>query len=91
MTKHLFRIQLERTGDAEPIDGGTIEFTGRDYDAFDEAQALVALLPGGDGPEQLDLSLPGFVRWRGVLIPADKFERLEVTLVTKNRPPEPSA
>lgn len=90
MTTHTFRIELDRT-DRDPIDGGTVTFEGRDYDTFDEAQALQALLPGGDGPEQLDLSVPGFVRWRGVLIPADKFERLEVTMVSKSRPPEPSA
>lgn len=90
MTTHKFAIEIERAGNAAPVTD-TVTFAGRDYDTFDEAQALTALLPGGDGPEQLDLSLPGFVRWRGVLIPADKFERLQVTLVSKSRPPEPSA
>lgn len=88
MTKHLFTIQLERTGDAESIDGGTIEFTGRDYDTLTEADALAAILPDGDGPEHLDLSTPGFVRWRNEFIPASEFRRLSVTLVMKDRSPE---
>lgn len=79
------------TGEQEFIDGGMVTFRGEDYDAFDEAQALPKLLPAGGGPEELDLSLPGFIRWRGVLIPADKFERLEVTLVSKSRPPAPDS
>lgn len=88
MNKHLFTIRIERTGEAEAIDGGTIEFTGRDYDTFDETAALTAILPGGDGPEHLDLSIEGFVRWRNEFIPASDFRRLSVTLVSKSRPPE---
>lgn len=82
---HQFRVTIHRKGNPEPIEGGTATFEGRDYDSFTEAQALQAILPGGDAPEQLDLSLPGFVRWRNILVPATEFERLEITLVAKGR------
>lgn len=85
-TSHTFRVELERTGEHEPIDGGTVTFTGEDYDAFDEKDALPKLLPGGGGPEELDLSLGGYVRWRGVLMPAGDFRQLRLSLVSKSKP-----
>jgi len=84
MTQHTFRVTIERTGEAQDLDGGLVTFTGEDYEGFGEAQALTRLMPGGGGPEELDLSLPGFVRWRGILMPAADFRRLEVTLVAKS-------
>ena len=89
-TTHTFQVHIERSGNAEPIDGGTVTFLGEDYDAFTEAEALKRLLPGGGGPEELDLSLPGFVRWRGTLMPASEFQRLDLTLVVQGKPGEPS-
>jgi len=85
MNQHTFTIQLERTGEQEPIDGGVVTFYGEDYDSFDDNDALPKLLPGGDGPERLDLSLPGFIRWRGILMPASEFKSLRVTLVAKSK------
>lgn len=86
MNQHTFRIELERTGETEPLDGGTITVTGRDYDAYDEHDALADLM-SGSLPEQLDLTLPGFVRWRGHLMPAGDFRRLSLTLVAKAKAP----
>ena len=83
MTQHTFRVELERK-DSEPIDGGLVTFQGESYDGFGEAEALAAIMPGG-GSETLDLSLSGFVRWRGVLMPASEFKRLSVTLVSKGQ------
>lgn len=85
MIEHLFRLEIKRRAELVPIDAGTITFHGQDYETFDESAALQALMPGGDGPETLDVSLPGFIRWRGVLLPASDFEQLTVTLVSKTR------
>lgn len=82
MNQHTFRVELERTGEQELIDGGTITVTGKDYDSYDEDAALADLM-AGNLPEGLDLSLTGFIRWRGVLMPAGDFRRLTLTLVSK--------
>ena len=82
MNQHTFRVELERTGESEPLDGGTLTVTGKDYDGYDEDSALADLM-AGSLPEQLDLSLSGFVRWRGHLMPAGDFRRLSLSLVAK--------
>lgn len=82
MNQHTFIIELERTGESEPLNGGTITIHDKDYDAYDEAQALEDLMSGGL-PERLDFSTPGYVRWRGHLMPAGDFRRLTLTLVSK--------
>jgi len=84
MSKHAFQVTLRRRGDADPIDGGTVTFTGEDYATFGEGDALPRLMPGGGGPEQIDLGTPGFLRWRGILLPTSDFEQLEVRLTSKS-------
>lgn len=84
MTVHTFEIKLHRVGEQEPIHGGHITFTGEDYDDFDETQALERIVPGGEGPETLDTTtVPGFIKWRGILMPASEFKLLEVNLISK--------
>lgn len=85
-TMHQFKVNLHRKGNDEPIDGGEITFHGEDYHGFTEAEALPRILPGGDHADTLDVSLPGFVRWRGILMPAAEFERLELQLVAMSKP-----
>lgn len=82
MDQHTFRVELERTGETEPLDGGIITIAGQEYDGYDETQALEALL-SGSLPEQLHFNPPGFVRWRGILMPASDFRRLTLTLTSK--------
>lgn len=83
MTNHTFRVELERSGEQEPIDGGLVTFHGESYESFGEAEALQKIMPGGGASETLDLSLPGFVRWRGVLMPAADLRQVRVSLVSK--------
>lgn len=61
MSKHMFQVTLQRK-DGDLIDGGMVTFEDKDYDTFDDSQALQAILPGGGGPEELDLSLSGYIR-----------------------------
>lgn len=85
-TTHTIQVTLERRGEAGPIDGGVIVVEGKDYDTFDDNAALTAILPGGDAPYQLDLSIDGYVRWRNTIMPASEFLSLQATIIAKSRP-----
>lgn len=80
MTRHLFRITIHRDDRPEPVDAGTIEFTGEDYDTFDSPEARAAMI--ADGRLQLG---PTFVQVNDVIVPVDKVDRVVVSLEQKSR------
>lgn len=79
-TRHLFRITIHRDDRPEPVDAGTVEFHGQDYDTFDSPQARAALV--ADGRLQLG---PQFVQVNDVIVPVERVDRVVVSLEQKSQ------
>lgn len=80
MARHLFRITIHRDDRPEPVDAGTIEFQGEDYDEFDSPQAREALIADG----RLKLG-PDFVMVNDAIVPVGRVDRVTVSLEQKSR------
>jgi len=84
-TRHTLAVTLN-LADGETLLPAHVTVQGYPYELTDD-QALDLLLPGGDAPTTLDFqSVPGFVRFGAVMVPADRFRSLSVTVIAKSQP-----
>jgi hypothetical protein len=79
-TRHIIRVELLSRGD-EPLARGSFTVDGEPLE-LDEDRALELALAS----EHLDLDAPGgFIRWKGHLIPRDRFGGLTVIVDSASR------
>lgn len=86
--RHTIAVTLN-LADGETLSPAPVTVEGQPYGLTDE-QALDLLLPGGAAPVTLDFaSVPGFVRFGAVIVPAERFRSLSATVIASSRPPTP--
>jgi len=84
-TRHTIAVTLN-LADGETVQPAPVTVEGQPY-VLNEAQALDLLLPGGGAPTTLDfVSVPGFVRFGAVMVPADRFRSLSASVISASQP-----
>lgn len=85
-TRHTIAVVLNLAG-GETLEPVQVDVEGEPHELTD-AQALDLVLPGGSAPTTLDFeSVPGFVRFGAVIVPADRFRSLAATVIASSKPP----
>jgi hypothetical protein len=87
-TQHTIQLTLN-LAEGETITPEPVVIHGQPYELTNE-MALSLFLPEGTAPTKLDFtSVPGFIRFGAVMVPADRFRSLTATVVAASRPPTP--